>query len=135
MTKPVIERRKHPRVRVNLPVGLYPKDKPFEVIDASLRDISMGGAFIDCPKSFEPGTKLMVELRFAGTRLFEATVKGNPDAPKLPPGVPSSAVIRWGDADGFGIQFESMPEASTEFLRKLIDFFQKREEEALWNNE
>jgi type IV pilus assembly protein PilZ len=80
------ERRRHIRVRVDLP-SAYVFDG--NRIEAHIGDMSPGGAFIDTTAPIPPfGTQVIVEMQFPGNKLVRI-----------------NAIVRWAKPGGMGVQF------------------------------
>ncbi len=122
-----MERRKHKRVPVKIPAGVYFKSKPDECIDAEIRDISLGGAFVHCLAELTIGEEILVEIRFEETQLIEARVViANHMSGNIPANIPEQVVVKWarGSAEsGFGVAFVDLKPDKKEFLAKLLLYF------------
>lgn len=124
------ERRNNKRVPVRIPVGIYRRDKPHDVIDAEILDISEGGAFIHCTSKIPLGTEILLEIRFAETKVLEGKVIEHEDSLKtmMPSDGQERSVIRWTRLDeepGFGIQFLSLKPETKRFLQRLVLYFEQ----------
>lgn len=95
------ERRRYPRVRVNLPVTVeIDGGEPFE---GHLQDLSVGGAFVAAEASPKVGTKLGLTV-------------------DMPDGKPLvvDATVRWTKPDGLGVQFGLMGVRETYAVTELL---------------
>jgi hypothetical protein len=122
------ERRKAKRYKARIPVSVYLQSRPNDPINAEIRNISEAGAFIQCSAPPEVGDRIVVEMRIGEARLLPGVVnilEGEQDT-TLPPGIPPSAVIRWGQKNiGFGIEFENLDAETKRFILKLIKFIEE----------
>jgi hypothetical protein len=119
------ERRRYVRIPVNIPAGVYVKDQPYDGIDAEILSISMGGAFVHCHSRVALGKEVLIEIRFAETRLLEAKVTDlKNDVP--PAGTPEKSVVKWSSEDeaGFGVEFVDLSPENRRFLTKLVQYFE-----------
>jgi len=68
-----IERRKHPRFKLNLPVEVHPEgsDTP---IHFATSDLSLDGCYIESMYPFPVGTNLELKLELSDTLLIKARV-------------------------------------------------------------
>lgn len=124
------DRRIARRVPVRIPVGIYRRDKPHDVIDAEILDISEGGAFIHCTAKIPVGTEILLEIRFAETKVLEGKVIEHEDSINelVPPESQERSVIRWtrlDDEPGFGIQFLALKPETKRFLQRLVLYFEQ----------
>lgn len=103
-----VERRKHPRFKVSLPVELH---SPFS--DAPLHcttsDISLGGCYIENMYTFPVGTPLEIKLYLEDTLLIVGKV------------------VTCYPQVGNGIQFEKILPEDREQLRTFLDEVAKKE--------
>jgi hypothetical protein len=97
----VTEQRKHHRVPLRLVVSCIPKEG--EVFDGSVKDISLGGMFVESEQRLAFGSHVTLVLRGVAAREL-----------RLP------AVVRWGDRHGFGVQFGLMGAYATHAIVELI---------------
>jgi hypothetical protein len=97
----VQDKRRHPRVPVNLPISW---EGPERVATSGvLVDVSMGGAFVrsENPPAFGTTVTIVGDLPGAsGARL--------------------PAVVRWSKPDGFGVQFGLLGARETHALNNLV---------------
>jgi hypothetical protein len=126
-----MERRKSPRLSVNIPAGIYLKDNPHEVIDAEILSLSEGGAFIHCLAPVDLGKEILVEFRFAETKLIEARIVEQSELKEYVPSRDAEqSVVRWRRVDGkigFGIQFFGLKPDKVQFIRKMLQHFEPKE--------
>jgi uncharacterized protein (TIGR02266 family) len=103
------ERRQHPRIDINWPVSI---ETPEGTIDAEVKNISLGGAFIGCKKPLPIG------------QFFSLTMT----APNNEP-VRASAEVVWSNENfpedkvanrGMGVRFIKMSERHLQIVRQLI---------------
>lgn len=124
------EHRKHNRVPVRIPVGIYRKSKPQDAIDAEILDISEGGAFVHCSYPIKIGEEIAIEIRFAETTVLEGKVVEHDEAMAtlLPEASREGSIVKWtrsSSVPGFGLQFETLRPDKVKFLRKLVQYFEK----------
>jgi len=95
------ERRRHPRVRVNLPAEA--ETEGGERFEGHVNDLSVGGAFITTESSPPVGTKLSLSVH-------------------MPDGKPLvvDGTIRWTKPDGVGVQFGLMGVRETYAVGELL---------------
>jgi uncharacterized protein (TIGR02266 family) len=103
------ERRQHPRIDINWPVSI---ETPEGTIDAEVKNISLGGAFIRCKKPLPIG------------QFFSLTMT----APNNEPVIATAEVV-WSNANvpdekvinrGMGVRFIKMSERHLQIVRQLI---------------
>ena len=103
------ERRQHPRIDVNWPVSI---ETPEGTIDAEVRNISLGGAFIGCKKPLPIGQG------------FSLTITGPDNEPVI-----ATAEVVWSNANvpedkvinrGMGVRFIKMSERHLQIVRQLF---------------
>lgn len=125
---PSSERRRHKRLAVRLPVGVYKKDAAWEVIDAEIRDISEQGAFVSCSSGFPLGEEVLVEIRIGKSRFLPGKViEWDAESKTPPPDESQRAIVRWsGTNPGFGIEFVNLDAEKKRYLQKLIHYLEKR---------
>jgi type IV pilus assembly protein PilZ len=82
------EKRQHARARVDQACSIESSGST-DAIAATLRDISVGGAFVESSHAFPFGTELSLVVALPG----EATP------------LRLSGTVRWSHGDGFGVQF------------------------------
>jgi hypothetical protein len=97
----VTEQRKHHRVPVRLQVTCIPKEG--EAFDGSVKDISLGGMFVETERQLAFGCILTLVLRGVATR--EVSVP---------------AVVRWAHPNGFGVQFGLVGAYATHAIVDLV---------------
>ena len=95
------EQRKHHRVPVSLLVTCVPKEG--EAFDGSVKDISLGGMFVECEQRLVFGSNVTLVLRGVAAREL-----------RLP------AVVRWADPHGFGVQFGLLGAYATHAIVELM---------------
>lgn len=120
------ERRRHKRVPVDIPAGVYIKGTP-AAIDASLINISMGGAFVSAAVDVPIGAEVLVELRFRGSIVLAGkTLSLEELDAKYPSDEPQSSIVRWKEAEGgpgFGIEFVDLQPEKARFIERLVNYF------------
>jgi uncharacterized protein (TIGR02266 family) len=103
------ERRQHPRIDINWPASIETSEG---TINAEIKNISLGGAFIGCKKPFPIG------------QVFSLTMT----APNNEP-VKASAEVVWSNANvpedkvvnrGMGVRFIKMSERHLQIVRQLF---------------
>ena len=109
----IVERRKHPRIRVELPLDYSVVDRE-ETHGGLIADISEGGLLVYLPEALELGTFLRIEILFAkGMELN--SVKG-------------IAKIVWSDLatktiseeNRYGLEFQSFIEGDLQKLKAIL---------------
>lgn len=95
------DQRKHHRVPIRLVVNCIPKEG--EAFDGSVKDISVGGMFVECERQLAFGTTVTLVLRGVSARELH---------------VP--AVVRWSDRHGFGVQFGLLGAYATHAIVDLV---------------
>ena len=74
-----------------------------EAFEGSVKDISLGGMFVECERQLAFGTVLTLVLRGAAARELQ---------------VPST--VRWSERHGFGVQFGLLGAYATHAIVKLV---------------
>jgi len=123
------ERRKHKRVNVAIPVGLFFKNRPSE-IQAEITNVSEGGAFVHCITPMNIGEEVLLEIRFTETKLIEGKVISHDQLKDLalPQPLAQRAVVKWvqgSSKSGFGVQFIDLHPDQKKFIAKLVQYFEK----------
>lgn len=119
-------RRKHLRVPVRIPAGIYFKNRPGVVIDGEILDLSEGGAFVRCTTPISLGEDVLVEIRFAETSFVEGkTVYLEAQSPLGAQGplFKEPSEIKWARGSkerGFGVEFVGLSDEKRAFLSKLV---------------
>lgn len=102
-TRPVSERRQ-PRVAVALTAWVEPDDAvQFEAVVVNL---GQGGAFIQASPPLEYGTRLWLHLQLD---------PADAEVLRLP------AIVRWCNAEGFGVQFLELGARATYAIGALVN--------------
>ena len=97
------EHRQHPRKSISWPVAFQIASGPR--VDATCRDISLGGMFVETPQPAPYGAEIVVYLSLPGLR-DESVIK---------------ATVRWTKrGEGMGVQFGLMGARETHGLIELI---------------
>ncbi len=96
------DHRKHPRRTIELSVAFRIGDGPR--IDATCRDISLGGMFIETTSPAPFGAKIEVLLALEGLK----------QAASIP------SIVRWTTSEGMGVQFGVMGARETFALTQLL---------------
>jgi uncharacterized protein (TIGR02266 family) len=103
------ERRQHPRINIDWPVSM---ETPEGTIDAQIKNISLGGAFIRCKKPLPIG------------HTFSMTMTG----PDIQP-ITATAEVVWSNENvpedkvvnrGIGVRFIKMSERHLQVVRQLF---------------
>ena len=103
------ERRQHPRIDVNWPVSM---ETPEGTINAEVKNISLGGAFIGCKKPLRIG------------HVFSMTMTGPDNEPVI-----ATAEVVWSNENvpedkvvnrGIGVRFIKMSERHLQLVRQLF---------------
>jgi uncharacterized protein (TIGR02266 family) len=104
------DKRQHPRVDIHWPVSM---ETPDGTIDAEIKNISLGGAFICCQKP--------LPVR----QVFQLTMTGPNHEP-----VPATAEVVWSNINvpddkvinrGMGVRFIKMSERHLQLVRQLLE--------------
>jgi hypothetical protein len=96
----LLERRQPTRVPVELPLVVEHAGGQFRAV---ARNLGLGGAFIEADQAPAYGTRVAVLIELPGTAELSS----------LP------AVVRWQNADGFGVQFLQLGAHATYALSAL----------------
>lgn len=96
------EKRKHPRSPISPAVAF--QSAAGERIEATCRDISLGGAFIETASPAPFGSTVTIYMRLPGIDQ-EVAVK---------------STVRWTKTDGMGVQFGVMGARETHALMRLL---------------
>jgi hypothetical protein len=99
---PLSENRHHPRRIIETEVAFQVGEGPR--IEATCRDLSLGGMFIETPAPLPYGARLRLYLPLPGLR-GGATIE---------------AVVRWSQPTGMGVQFGVMGARETHALTRLL---------------
>jgi hypothetical protein len=97
----VTEQRKHHRVPVSLRVTCIPSEG--DPIQAEVKDISVGGMFVECEKQLPFASTVTLVMNGVATREL-----------RLP------AVVRWSEKHGFGVQFGLLGAYATHAIVDLV---------------
>jgi uncharacterized protein (TIGR02266 family) len=104
-----LERRQHPRININWPMSM---ETPEGTIDAQIKNISLGGAFIGCKKPLPIG------------HTFSMTMTGPDNEP-----ITATAEVVWSNENvpedkvvnrGIGVRFIKMSERHLQIVRQLF---------------
>ena len=95
------EQRKHHRIPVQIGVTCIPGDG--ETFEGSVKDLSLGGMFVECDVRPVFASKLTLVLRGVAAREL-----------RLP------AVVRWSERHGFGVQFGLLGAYATHAILDLV---------------
>jgi hypothetical protein len=98
----MIERRKHPRFKINVPVEIH-AERDAAPIHCATSDLSLDGCYIESMYPFPVGTRLELKLEAGGTLLVAARV------------------ITCDPQFGNGIHFEQLVPADLNTLGKFLD--------------
>jgi len=97
----VHEKRRHPRVSVNIPVRCEVSGQPS--FDGAIVDVSVGGTYVEASAPPAFGAQVTIVGDFPGA-----------------PGLKLPAVVRWTKPDGFGAQFGLLGARETHVLSTLV---------------
>jgi len=97
----VTDQRKHHRVPINVDVTCIPGDG--EEFEGAVKDLSLGGMFVECDQRPTFGAKVTLVLRGVAAREL-----------RLP------AVVRWSEPRGFGVQFGLLGAYATHAILELV---------------
>jgi hypothetical protein len=97
----VTEQRKHHRIPVHIGVTCIPGEG--EAFEGSVKDLSLGGMFVECDVRPAFASKLTLVLRGVAAREL-----------RLP------AVVRWSERHGFGVQFGLLGAYATHAILDLV---------------
>ena len=95
------EQRKHHRIPVHLGVTCVPGVG--EAIEGSVKDLSLGGMFVECDKQLPFGSQVTLVLTGVAAREL-----------RLP------AIVRWSKKHGFGVQFGLLGAYATHAIVDLV---------------
>ena len=95
------EKRRHPRVVINLPISCEVQGR--DAFKANARDVSVGGMFIEAELLPAFGTELTIVGDFPGG-----------------PGLRLPAIVRWANPGGFGVQFGLLGARETHVLTSVV---------------
>ncbi|HEX2674589.1 MAG TPA: PilZ domain-containing protein [Polyangiaceae bacterium] len=96
------DKRVHPRVVVNTPVSYEVKNGA--AFTGLVKDISIGGTFVETTEVVPFGTEVTIVARFPGTKADL----------RLP------GTVRWAKPDGFGVQFGALGARETHAISQLL---------------
>lgn len=128
--RPAPSRRAQSRLTVQIPARVYRPNKPLEAVEAEIRNISLGGAYILCNVPMEVNQELMVEIHFGEGKVIPVRVveELNEELP-APPGKDSTlSLVRWTEEKssmGFGVEFSSLAPDTRKYLSSLVVYFEK----------
>jgi hypothetical protein len=97
----VTEQRKHHRVPLHFGVTCIPGEG--EAFEGSVKDISLGGMFVECERQVAFASSVTLVLSGVVAREL-----------RLP------AVVRWSDRHGFGVQFGLLGAYATHAILDLV---------------
>jgi len=97
----VDEKRRHPRVVINLPVSCDVAGG--QQFQANARDVSVGGMFVEASVAPAFGAQITIVGDFPGR-----------------PGMRIPAIVRWVTSDGFGVQFGLLGAHETHVLAAIV---------------
>ncbi len=106
--------RKHPRTNVHWPVSMETSDG---IVEAEVKNISLGGAFICCEKPLPVGETFRLTMKVPDNEPIEATAK----AVWSNLHIPKEKVIH----RGMGVQFIKMSDRHIQFVRKIFNESEK----------
>ena len=95
------EQRKHHRIPVHIGVTCIPNDG--EAFEGAVKDLSLGGMFVECDRRPAFGTPFTLVLRGVAAREL-----------RLP------ALVRWSESHGFGVQFGLLGAYATHAILELV---------------
>lgn len=118
------ERRKHTRVAVKIPAGIYFKGN-YQYLDAEILDLSETGAYIQCSTPIEIGHEIMLEIRFGESRVIGGQVVQSSKQleSSFSKDPKQASVVKWhkmGDDVGFGVEFVNLAPEKRAFIRTVI---------------
>ena len=123
---PGIERRRHRRVDCDLPVRLYVQGRA-RPVEASVKNISTSGAFVQATEKFPEGEKVLLEFKDASLAMIHGQVSAEAasDTVGRPP-MPSSAsaYIKRIQGSGIGVEFLNIRPDVERFLSELMDLLE-----------
>lgn len=131
-TKPASppSRRAQPRITVQIPVRIFRPNRPQEAVDAEIRNISLGGAYIECRVPMEVNQELMVEIHFGEGKLIPVRVTDElaEGAPETPGKESALSRVRWTEEKataGFGVEFSTLGSDTKKYLSELVAYFDR----------
>lgn len=130
MSDPKAE-RKYTRLPVKIPAGVIVKGAKSQAVDAEITNISEGGAFVHCTAPIRIGEEVMLEIRFAETRMVTGKVVELEE--ELQDSVPENqtlqkSVVKWArgsSKSGFGVEFVGLEPENKNFVEKLVKYFEQ----------
>lgn len=128
--KEMKSRRSQARVPVLIPAGIYRPDRPHESVEAEIRNISLGGAFVHCRVAMAIDQELMIQIHFGEGKVVPVKVIDMKEEPPATPGEESAlSKVRWmqdnSTTEGFGVEFSGLGADVTAYLEKLLRYFEK----------
>lgn len=127
--KELKSRRAQTRIPVQIPAGIYRPDRPHEAVEAEIRNISLGGAFVHCRVPMAIDQELMIQIHFDEGKVLPVRVIDMKEDPPATPGEESAlSKVRWtqdASAEGFGVEFSGLGPDVTSYLEKLLRYFEK----------
>ncbi len=122
-------RRAQTRIPVQIPAGVYRPDRPNEAVEAEIKNISLGGAFVHCRMPMAIDQELMIQIHFGEGKAFPVRVTDWKEEPPAAPGEEAAlSKVRWTEeasAEGFGVEFSGLGSDVTSYLEKLLRYFEK----------
>ena len=124
------DKRAATRVTVNIPADLFLVVKPHNPIKGEIKDISEGGAFIECTSPLKIGDEINVQIVFSETKILQARVIDHEQwlRKTLPEEGAQRSVVRWVKPEptpGFGIEFVNLQQDKKQFLARLIHYYEQ----------
>lgn len=122
-------RRAQVRIPVQIPAGIFRPDRPSEAVEAEIKNISLGGAFVHCRVPMAINQELMIEIRFGEGKVVPVRVVDLDVEPPEAPGKEAAlSRVRWTQDDtteGFGVEFSSLGPDVKAYLESLLRYFEK----------
>lgn len=126
---PQEERRRYKRTIVDIPVRIFAPGKK-ESIKGMAKDISIGGAYIQCGYPFSTGDKLLLEIQYEGLGLLHAQVTiSSGIMAEIPERTAEPSIVRWIRQitdKGFGVEFLNLSPANKNFVTRLLRYLERQ---------
>lgn len=129
-SRDVPNQRAAPRVAAFIPVTVHFDDG--SSVKGEIEDISLGGAFIRCPRPLKKGQRIKLEIHFSALKsnFNGSIVEVDEIADNGVINTTEPAEVRW-DKNGhsFGIKFVSLSWSTRRFVGRLVKYFEKMKAE------
>lgn len=122
---PYMEQRRFRRIPVRMSATVF-VDGTQSAIEGEIKNISLGGAFVETRQKLSLGSQVLIELNFQdGISLKGCVVTEAELDAKYPSVQKQASVIRWVDEsnDGLGIEFSELAKEKKIFIEKLMNYY------------